>query len=106
MDARVRHELHELTRMTAQRREQFQLSILTVLEANHSPKWGLPLDAVTLHVSGYGFAAITRDQVETELEYLAEKGLAETVGKVLEPANRVWRRTAAGRDYLSERGAI
>jgi hypothetical protein len=88
--------------MTPQRREQLQLSILTVLDANHS-RYGLPLDAVTLHVSGYGFAQIMRDQVETELDYLTDKGLVECVGKTLEPANRAWRRTAEGRDFLSGR---
>jgi hypothetical protein len=88
--------------MSSQRREQLQLSILMVLDANYS-RFGLPLDAVTLHVSGYGFAGIVRDQVETELDYLAEKGLVENVDKTLEPANRAWRRTAAGRDFLSAR---
>ncbi|HTG44142.1 MAG TPA: hypothetical protein VK633_06385 [Verrucomicrobiae bacterium] len=88
--------------MSPERREQFQLSILVVLDANHS-RFGLPLDAVTLHVSSYGFARVTRDEVETELDYLQEKGLTETAGKPLEPANRAWKRTAAGRDYLAER---
>lgn len=89
--------------MSPQRREQLQLSILVVLDANHT-RFGLPIDAVTLHASGYGFPALKREQVEIELEYLAEKGLTQTVGKTLEPANRAWARTAAGRDYLSERG--
>jgi hypothetical protein len=84
------------------RREQLQLSILIVLDANHT-RWGLNLDAITLHVSGYGFPKLTRDVVETELEYLEEKNLVELAGKVLEPANKAWKRTAAGRDFLSER---
>lgn len=98
----VRHELHELTRMNAGNRELLQRAILTVLDANHT-RFGLPLDAVTLHVSSYGFAKVTRDEVETELDYLKEKGLVENPGKVLEPGNRCWVRTAAGRDWLSER---
>jgi hypothetical protein len=62
------------------------------------------VDAVTLHASALGFPKLTRDLVETELEYLEGKALVELAQKTLEPANRAWKRTAAGRDYLSERG--
>jgi hypothetical protein len=86
-----------------EQREVLQVAILRVLDANHS-RFGLSLDAVTLHVSGYGFPRITRDDVDVELEYLMGKQLVETANKTLEPANRAWKRTAAGRDYLSERG--
>lgn len=91
------------TSMSPEQRELLQVAILRVLDANHT-RFGLSLDAVTLHASSFGFARVTRQEVETELEYLEGKGLAETAGKVLEPANRAWKRTAAGRDYLSERG--
>lgn len=89
--------------MNPQLREKLQEAILRVLDANHT-RFGLGVDAVTLHASCEGFAKLHRAQVEIELEYLAEKGLVEPVGKTLEPAHRVWKRTAAGRDYLSERG--
>jgi hypothetical protein len=86
-----------------QQRELLQLAVLRVLDANHS-RFGLNLDAVTLHASNLGFPRITRESVEVELEYLEEKKLVETAAKTLEPANRAWKRTAAGRDFLSERG--
>jgi len=85
-----------------QRREDLQLSILRVLDANPS-RFGLPLDAVVLHVSRYGFAHITRDVVEVELDYLREKGLVDNPPKPIEPSLRVWVRTAAGRDFLTGR---
>ncbi|ODU24542.1 MAG: hypothetical protein ABS95_01755 [Verrucomicrobia bacterium SCN 57-15] len=89
--------------MTPQQRELLQLAILQVLDADPS-RFGLGLDAVTLHASAFGFPKVTRDQVEVELDYLLDKELVENPGKILEPANRKWKRTAAGRDYLSERG--
>ena len=89
--------------MKAAQRELLQQAILRVLDANHT-RFGLGLDALTLHVSAYGFATVTRETVEIELEYLEGKGLVELAAKVLEPANRAWKRTSAGRDFLSERG--
>lgn len=90
--------------MNGQRREQLQTAILTVLDANHT-RFGLGRDAIALHAAHFGFPKLSPDEVETELEYLQEKGLVAGVGKILEPANRSWVRTAAGRDYLSERSA-
>lgn len=89
--------------MSLAQRELLQLAVLRVLDANHT-RFGLGVDAVTLHASALGFAKLTRDSTEIELEYLEGKGLVEPVQKTLEPGNRCWKRTAAGRDYLSERG--
>jgi hypothetical protein len=89
--------------MEPKQRESLQVAVLRVLDANYS-RFGLSLDAVTLHAANFGFPRLTREAVEVELEYLLEKGLVESPSKVLEPANRVWKRTASGRDYLAERG--
>jgi hypothetical protein len=86
----------------AKRREVLQKAILRVLDANHT-RFGLDLDAVTLWVSNEGFPRLKSDEVERELEYLAEKRICAGNGpKALEPANRVWKLTAAGRDFLSQ----
>jgi hypothetical protein len=86
-----------------QQRELLQISICKVLDANRS-RFGMPLDAITLHTaSSWGFPKVKREDVEAELDYLVAKGLVEVVSKTLEPANRAWRLTASGRDYLSER---
>jgi DNA-binding PadR family transcriptional regulator len=85
----------------AKRREILQQAILRVLDANHT-RFGLDLDAVTLWTSNEGFPQLKDQQVERELEYLEEKKFVETARKELEPAHRVWKLTAAGRDFLSQ----
>lgn len=87
----------------AERREALQEAILVVLDANHT-QFGLNLHGITMWTSRQGFSNLTAAEVEPELEYLKERGLIAEVGKTLEPANRYWKRTGLGRDYLSERG--
>lgn len=50
---------------------------------------------------GEGFP-LKRDQVEDEIVYLSDpkKGLLEHLEKLISPENKIWRTTAAGRDYL------
>lgn len=87
--------------LTPRQRELLQVAILETLLASGS-RFGLNGEAITFHVRE-SFPHITSDQVEPELDYLTEKGLVALVGKVLEPANRQWKLSAQGRDFLSER---
>lgn len=87
----------------AQYREILQEAILRTLDANHT-QFGLNAGAISVFVRMDGFPHATPEVIGTELDYLSEKGFVQVAGKPLEPANRHWRRTAAARDYLSERG--
>lgn len=89
--------------MNAQQRELLRQAVLTVLEANNT-RFGLGVDAIAFHAKGYGFPALDRATLEPELEYLQEKELIAEVTKTLSPENRVWKITAAGRDFLATSG--
>lgn len=80
--------------------ERLRRAILIVLDANQT-RFGLTLDALTLHVSTY-FPLIQRQMLEPELNYLCDKGLIAEVEKKLSPENRQWKMTADGRDYLAQ----
>jgi hypothetical protein len=47
---------------------------------------------------------LTEAEVESEMLYLTDKGLAEETTKILSPENQAWRITAAGRDFLATLG--
>lgn len=89
--------------MITQNDELLQIAILRVLDANGT-KFGLAAEAIKLHVGPLGFQDVTKEKVETELEYLQGSGLVEVPPKIVNPNLRTWKRTAAGRNYLAERG--
>lgn len=78
--------------------ELFRSSLLHVMGANHTP-FGLTPEALRVHLVGRGFDVAT-ERVAQELQYLADKGLAATVLRQLNPKNQAWRITAAGRDAI------
>lgn len=91
--------------MNAAQTELFHSAVLQVLDANGS-RFGLGAQAVALLVNQYGFSP-KPDETERALEYLAdqENGFARPVDKQqMNPANRTWKITAKGINYLRERG--
>lgn len=90
--------------MKGQELENFRKALLEVAGANLS-RFGLGAQAFKLHVSNFGFENASLEQIQTELDYLAEKQLLAEVQKVLSPESRLWRITAAGRDFLAMRAA-
>ena len=83
--------------MNTQEREQVRLSILRYGLAGVSER------LASSYLRGEGLVARV-EEVALEMRYLAEKGfLAETV-KAISPENRLWRTTAAGRDFLAMQG--
>ena len=83
---------------TPTQREQVRLSILRYTQTqalsenlirSYLNAEGLPLDA---------------GQVSSEVQYLADKGLLTSHEKTISPEVRMWRATAAGRDYLAMQG--
>ena len=89
--------------MNAEQRELFRRALLEVLEANNT-RFGLGSAALRHLIRPYGFERPEEKEVREEVGYLEDKGLVAEVLKGVSPENRAWRITAAGRDYLAERG--
>jgi hypothetical protein len=86
--------------MNATEKENLRRAILTVADANLS-RYGLSVVAFKLHVSNLGFPEASAEQIQPEVQYLAEKELLVEVPKHLSPENRLWRITAKGRDFIA-----
>jgi hypothetical protein len=86
--------------MTNEQREQLRLSLLRFLEGNLT-RFGLPTAVLLQMARSEGRTELQKGQVEGELEYLAEKGLAVEALKGVSPENRNWRITANGRDFVA-----
>ena len=87
--------------MSPEKRELLRLALLRVLDANHT-RYGLGLTALGHLGLSFGFFSATTAELERELHYLEDKGYVTAVFKVISPENRVWRITAAGRDFLAQ----
>jgi hypothetical protein len=81
--------------------EKLDNGLLKSLEANNT-QFGLAAQALGLIVRTEWGLPATEEQVTERLEYLADKGLAAEVRRVLHKANRVWKITDAGRRYVDE----
>jgi hypothetical protein len=86
--------------MTTWQREQIRLSLMRYCEA--AQPYGLGAGLLLQFIRSEGFRAATAEQLAAELNYLGEKNFLAPVVKPLSPENRVWRITAAGRDFLAE----
>jgi hypothetical protein len=84
--------------LTPIQREQVRLSLLRYALSLASPRLLLS------YLRGEGFAGISLEQVQGEIQYLADKGFFTKEDKVVSPENALWRTTAAGRDYLATQG--
>jgi hypothetical protein len=89
--------------MNPESKELFRLALLRVLDANQT-RYGLSLVAMGHHLTQFSFgvanfkgdAAAFHAAIEEEIQYLADKGLAEEALKVISRENRAWRITRAG----------
>lgn len=87
-----------MTTLTPEEREQARLSIL---------RYGarpVGFGIIVQYLRSEGFRTMSRDEVTAELQYLQDKGFMVSEPKPLSPEVKVWRATAAGRDYLAEQG--
>jgi hypothetical protein len=89
--------------MDANQKELFRKAILQVLDLNRT-RFGLAPSALRLHLGQFGFPMANVEQVEEEVQYLAGKGLAEEVVRVISKENRCWRITKPGISFLDENG--
>lgn len=83
--------------MTSSQTEQLRLSLLRHLDANPT-RFGLSASLLHAFIHTEGLR-VTIAEVETELQYLADKGLATQVAKTISPNLHAWRITATGRDH-------
>lgn len=80
--------------LTPELREQVRLSILRY--CLRPARLGI----IAANLRGEGFN-LDREAIETEVEYLADKGFLKPNDKRVSPENKIWRTTADGRDELA-----
>ena len=85
----------------AERLELFRVTLL--VHAITAPRRGLPLSSYHLHARASQFR-VSADEVERELQYLADKTFVAEVPKAISPEVVRYRITAAGRDFLAANG--
>jgi hypothetical protein len=78
-----------------------RLSLLRYCES--ADQYGLAASLLLQFVRNEGLRGVTREALDAEILYLADKGLLVSVNKLVSPENRAWRITAAGRDFLATR---
>jgi hypothetical protein len=90
--------------MNPQQEELFDEAILRVLDRTNS-RFGTAPAAIMVGVIAFGFNEPV-DNVERRLAYLSDPaiGRAAEVNKTANRANHTWKITAAGIDYLRDRG--
>ena len=80
--------------------ESLAQAMLQVMQANNT-RFGLSPLAIGSFVRKFGFQP-TETETTDRLEYLLGKGLVEEVPKIINRSARVWKITAAGRQYLDD----
>jgi hypothetical protein len=86
--------------LTSSQREQIRLSVLRYCDA--ADQFGLAAPLLLQFVRSEGHRQLNRQQLETEIGYLCDKGFLTPVPKEISPENSLWRITAAGRDFLAK----
>jgi len=86
--------------ITSEQREQIRMSLL---------RYGLGFFTIGLarqYLASEGFRGLSREQVQAEINYLADpaKALLRESAKAISPEVRHYSTTAAGRDYLAQAG--
>jgi hypothetical protein len=89
--------------MNPAQQELFDLALLRLLDANRT-RFGLGLEAIAHLLLPFGFARPDHALLADRLDYLQRRGLVEEVDKVINRANRAWRLTPAGLDYVDQQG--
>ena len=86
--------------MNAPTRELFRQNLIAQLAAN-----GVAMKPAALKIGAktQGFEP-TDDELDAELQYLADKKFVAPVDKAISPELKRWRITADGRDYAATEG--
>ncbi|MDB6108341.1 MAG: hypothetical protein JWR69_91 [Pedosphaera sp.] len=89
-----------MSQLNAQQREQVRLSILRYLDG--AAPHGISVGLLLQFLRNEGLRLLTKESLEAELLYLADKRLADVVNKQISPENPTWRITATGRDLVAQ----
>lgn len=89
--------------MTPAERESLRLSLLRFL-GNNPTSYGISESLLLSLAKAEGRQSLTTADIQDEMVYLADKALVSQVPKRISPELPQWRITAAGRDFLAERG--
>lgn len=88
--------------MTPEKRERVRMAVL--LGAELAKPYGVGLAAMGVATRLHGFGKLDADVLLAEVDYLADKGFLEETAKAISPENKLWRISAAGRDFLAQEG--
>lgn len=88
--------------MTPEQREILRVETLVILDLNGS-RFGLHPSAVRSYLAARGFT-YSEEDVTKEVVYLKDRGLVDQPMKIISPERSAFRITAAGRDFIAERG--
>ncbi len=80
--------------------ENIRLSLLRHCDA--SGRYGLTEGLLLQFLRSEGMRALGLAQLQSELDYLAGKGLLARMEKLISPEIPAWRITAGGRDFLAQ----
>lgn len=86
----------------AQARELLRTCLLTSADA--AGRYGLSEELALIGTRKYGLRSATVEDIQEEIQYLADKGFLVEVEKQISPENKSWRITATGRDWLANQG--
>lgn len=89
--------------MTPQETEGLRLTLLRLLSSNRT-SFGIQNTLLLALAKAEGRPTLNIHEVSAELGYLEDKGLVARVPKPVSPELALWRVTAAGRDFMAERG--
>lgn len=89
--------------MNSREIEQLRLALLRYLDAAavSAPARGISTELLAQYLKSDGFPA-DMPRTEAELTYLEGKGLVATHRKAINPENKLWMITAAGRDAYAQ----
>jgi hypothetical protein len=88
--------------MNALQTELFDLALLKVLDANRT-RYGLSAAAMGHLTVEFGFPNPDPEELLDRLDYLTAKKLVEEVNKLIGKANRAWRISEAGMQFIDGR---
>lgn len=87
--------------MNATTTELFDLAILRVLDANRT-RYGLTIAATAHLIAQFGFPGADQEIIKDRIEVLVGKELVEEVSKLIGAANRAFRLTDAGLQFVND----
>jgi hypothetical protein len=77
-----------------------------VQTAHDAGRKGIKVSSIIVKAGAAGYEGMTGAELDAELRYLEGKHLVEQVDKAVSPEVRRYKSTAAGYDFLAEKGLV